>query len=113
VYTHPKIAGVDSPSRLPKTQGMSEIRRRRGLCRAFIAENKEEYVSARIVEKYRNFGSSGGVRCSEMIWGACALIGPARLQDVQKCFPHPTVSEIIAKRSGFKGGKGYRQEVKR
>jgi dihydrolipoamide dehydrogenase len=38
-----------------------------------------------------------GGACSEMIWGACALIeSELRVKDVKEIvFPHPTVSEII------------------
>ncbi|MGV8095704.1 MAG: dihydrolipoyl dehydrogenase [Mangrovibacterium sp.] len=103
VYTHPEIAGVGLTESAAKAQGIEVEVRRLPMAYAgrFIAENegKDGFCKVIVGKKYREIlgiHMVGGA-CSEMIWGACALIeAQLRVQDVQEIvFPHPTVSEII------------------
>lgn len=103
VYTHPEIAGVGLTESAAKAQGTEVEVRRLPMAYAgrFIAENegRDGFCKVVVGKKYREIlgvHMVGGA-CSEMIWGACALIeAQLRVQDVQEIvFPHPTVSEII------------------
>lgn len=103
VYTHPEIAGVGLTESAAKAQGIDVEVRRLPMAYAgrFIAENegKDGFCKVIVGKKYREILGVHlvGGACSEMIWGACALIeAQLRVQDVQEIvFPHPTVSEII------------------
>jgi len=103
VYTHPEIAGVGLTESAAKAQGIEVEVRRLPMAYAgrFIAENegKDGFCKVVVGKKYREILGVHlvGGACSEMIWGACALIeAQLRVQDVQEIvFPHPTVSEII------------------
>jgi dihydrolipoamide dehydrogenase len=103
VYTHPEIAGVGLTESAAKAQGVEVEVRRLPMAYAgrFIAENegKDGFCKVIVGKKYREILGVHlvGGACSEMIWGACALIeAQLRVQDVQEVvFPHPTVSEII------------------
>ena len=103
VYTHPEIAGVGLTEVAAKAKGIEVDVRRLPMSYAgrFIAENegKDGFCKVVIGKKYREILGIHlvGGACSEMIWGACALIeAQLRVQDVEEIvFPHPTVSEII------------------
>ncbi|MGD9558590.1 MAG: dihydrolipoyl dehydrogenase [Mangrovibacterium sp.] len=103
VYTHPEIAGVGLTESAAKAQGVEVEVRRLPMAYAgrFVAENegKDGFCKVIVGKKYREILGVHlvGGACSEMIWGACALIeAQLRVQDVQEVvFPHPTVSEII------------------
>jgi dihydrolipoamide dehydrogenase len=103
VYTHPEIAGVGLTKSAAKVQGLEVEVRRLPMAYAgrFIAENEGKDGFCKVIVG-RKYGEILGVHmvggaCSEMIWGACALIeAQLRVQDVREIvFPHPTVSEII------------------
>lgn len=103
VYTHPEIAGVGLTEAAAKEKGIEVEVRQLPMAYAgrFIAENegKDGFCKVIVGKKYKEIlgiHMVGGA-CSEMIWGACALIeAQLRVQDVEEIvFPHPTVSEII------------------
>lgn len=103
VYTHPEIAGVGLTEAVAKEKGIEVEVRQLPMAYAgrFIAENegKDGFCKVIVGKKYKEIlgvHMVGGA-CSEMIWGACALIeAQLRVQDVEEVvFPHPTVSEII------------------
>jgi dihydrolipoamide dehydrogenase len=103
VYTHPEIAGVGLTESAAKAKGLDVVVRKLPLAYAgrFIAENENKDGFCKVIAG-KKYGEILGVHivggaCSEMIWGACALIeAQLRIQDVQEIvFPHPTVSEII------------------
>ncbi len=103
VYTHPEIAGVGLTQSAAKAKGIEVETRQLPMAYAgrFIAENegKDGFCKVIVGKKYKEIlgiHMVGGA-CSEMIWGACALIeAQLRVQDVEEIvFPHPTVSEII------------------
>ncbi|MGE4587716.1 MAG: dihydrolipoyl dehydrogenase [Mangrovibacterium sp.] len=103
VYTHPEVAGVGLTESAAKAKGVEVEIRRLPMAYAgrFVAENEGKDGFCKVVAG-RKYGEILGVHmvggaCSEMIWGACALIeAQLRVQDVQEIvFPHPTVSEII------------------
>lgn len=103
VYTHPEIAGVGLTEAAAKEKGIEVEVRQLPMAYAgrFIAENegKDGFCKVIVGKKYKEIlgiHMVGGA-CSEMIWGACALIeAQLRVQDVEEVvFPHPTVSEII------------------
>jgi dihydrolipoamide dehydrogenase len=103
VYTHPEIAGVGLTESAAKAKGIDVETRQLPMAYAgrFIAENegKDGFCKVIVGKKYKEIlgiHMVGGA-CSEMIWGACALIeAQLRVQDVEEIvFPHPTVSEII------------------
>ncbi len=103
VYTHPEIAGVGLTEAVAKEKGIEVEVRQLPMAYAgrFIAENegKDGFCKVIVGKKYKEIlgiHMVGGA-CSEMIWGACALIeAQLRVQDVEEIvFPHPTVSEII------------------
>lgn len=103
VYTHPEVAGVGLTESAAKAKGIEVETRKLPMAYAgrFIAENegKDGFCKVVVGKKYKEIlgiHMVGGA-CSEMIWGACALIeAQLRVQDVEEIvFPHPTVSEII------------------
>ncbi|MCW0482608.1 dihydrolipoyl dehydrogenase [Gaoshiqia sediminis] len=103
VYTHPEVAGVGLTESAAKAQGIEVETRKLPMAYAgrFIAENegKDGFCKVIVGKKYKEILGVHlvGGACSEMIWGACALIeAQLRVQDVEEIiFPHPTVSEII------------------
>ena len=103
VYTHPEIAGTGLTEAAAKAQGIDVETRKLPMAYAgrFVAENegKDGFCKVVVGKKYREILGVHmvGGSCSEMIWGACALIEmQLRVQDVEEIvFPHPTVSEII------------------
>ncbi|MFY9150420.1 MAG: dihydrolipoyl dehydrogenase, partial [Prolixibacteraceae bacterium] len=103
VYTHPEIAGVGLTETAAKEKGIEVEVKQLPMAYAgrFVAENegKDGFCKVIVGKKYREIlgiHMVGGA-CSEMIWGACAIIeAQLRVQDVEEIvFPHPTVSEII------------------
>jgi dihydrolipoamide dehydrogenase len=103
VYCNPEIAGVGLTEAAAKEKGIAVRAETLPMAYAgrFIVENEGKSGICKVVvgEKY---GEVLGVHmiggaCSEMIWGACALIeSELRVKDVKEIvFPHPTVSEII------------------
>ncbi|TDO04751.1 dihydrolipoyl dehydrogenase [Sunxiuqinia elliptica] len=103
VYTHPEIAGVGLTESAAKAKGIEVETRQLPMAYAgrFLAENegKDGFCKVIVGKKYKEIlgiHMVGGA-CSEMVWGACALIeAQFRVQDVEEVvFPHPTVSEII------------------
>ena len=103
VYTHPEIAGVGLTESVAKEKGIEVEVKQLPMAYAgrFVVENegKDGFCKVIVGKKYREIlgiHMVGGV-CSEMIWGACAIIeAQLRVQDVEEIvFPHPTVSEII------------------
>ena len=103
VYTHPETAGVGLTESAAKAKGIEVETRQLPMAYAgrFVAENegKDGFCKVVVGKKYKEIlgiHMVGGA-CSEMIWGACALIeAQLRVQDVEEIvFPHPTVSEII------------------
>ncbi|WP_299582772.1 dihydrolipoyl dehydrogenase [uncultured Sunxiuqinia sp.] len=103
VYTHPEIAGVGLTESAAKAKGIAVEVRQLPMAYAgrFVAENegKDGFCKVIVGKKYKEILGVHlvGGACSEMIWGACALIeAQLRVQDVEEIvFPHPTVSEII------------------
>ena len=103
VYTHPEIAGVGLTETAAKEKGLEVEVKQLPMAYAgrFVAENegKDGFCKVIVGKKYKEIlgiHMVGGA-CSEMIWGACAIIeSQLRVQDVEEIvFPHPTVSEII------------------
>jgi len=103
VYTHPEIAGVGLTEFAAKEKGIEVEVKQLPMAYAgrFVVENegKDGFCKVIVGKKYREIlgiHMVGGA-CSEMIWGACAIIeSQLRVQDVEEIvFPHPTVSEII------------------
>jgi dihydrolipoamide dehydrogenase len=103
VYTHPEIAGVGLTETAAKEKGIEVEVKKLAMSYAgrFVAENegKDGFCKVIVGKKYREIlgiHMVGGA-CSEMIFGACAIIEmQLRVQDVEEIvFPHPTVSEII------------------
>lgn len=103
VYTHPETAGVGLTEAAAKAKGIAVEVRKLPMAYAgrFLAENegKDGFCKVIVGKKYKEILGIHlvGGACSEMIWGACALIeAQLRVQDVEEIvFPHPTVSEII------------------
>lgn len=103
VYTHPETAGVGLTESAAKAKGIEVEIKKLPMAYAgrFIAENegKDGFCKVIVGKKYKEILGIHivGGACSEMIWGACALIeAQLRVQDVEEIvFPHPTVSEII------------------
>jgi dihydrolipoamide dehydrogenase len=103
VYTHPETAGVGLTESAAKAKGIDVEVRKLPMAYAgrFVAENegKDGFCKVVVGKKYNEILGVHlvGGACSEMIWGACALIETQlRVQDVEEIvFPHPTVSEII------------------
>jgi dihydrolipoamide dehydrogenase len=103
VYCNPEIAGVGLTETAAKEKGIAVRAATLPMAYAgrFVAENEGKSGICKVItgEKY---GEVLGVHmiggaCSEMIWGACAMIeSELRVKDVREIvFPHPTVSEII------------------
>jgi dihydrolipoamide dehydrogenase len=103
VYTHPEIAGVGLTEAAAKEKSIEVVIKQLPMAYAgrFVAENEGKDGFCKVIAG-KKYGEILGIHmvggaCSEMIWGACAIIeSQLRVQDVQEIvFPHPTVSEII------------------
>ncbi|MBK5203533.1 MAG: dihydrolipoyl dehydrogenase [Prolixibacteraceae bacterium] len=103
VYTHPECASVGLTEAAAKAKGIEVEVRSLSMAYAgrFVIENEGKDGFCKIIAG-KKYGEILGVHmvggsCSEIIWGACALIeAQLRVQDVKELvFPHPTVSEII------------------
>jgi len=103
VYTHPECASVGLTEAAAKAKGIEVEVRSLPMAYAgrFVIENEGKDGFCKIIAG-KKYGEILGVHmvggsCSEIIWGACALIeAQLRVQDVKELvFPHPTVSEII------------------
>ena len=103
VYTHPEIAGVGLTETQAKEKGIEVVVKQLPMAYAgrFVAENEGKDGFCKVIAG-KKYGEILGIHmvggaCSEMIWGACAIIeAQLRVQDVEEIvFPHPTVSEII------------------
>ena len=103
IYTHPEVACVGLTEEEAKRRGISVVTSKlplsyngrycaeneggRGICKAVIDKSTKTLVGLHMV----------GGNCSEMIFGAAAMIENRQtVDDINKIvFPHPTVSEII------------------
>ncbi|MBD3315591.1 MAG: dihydrolipoyl dehydrogenase [Chitinivibrionales bacterium] len=103
IYTHPEVAMVgltESEAReagveivtgkLPMTYNgryLAESEGERGICKVVVDKQTGALLGVHMI----------GGHCSEMIYGAAALIeDEMRVHDIQEIvFPHPTISEII------------------
>ncbi|MDP4183765.1 MAG: dihydrolipoyl dehydrogenase [Bacteroidota bacterium] len=103
VYTHPEIAGVGLTEKQAQEQGIAYKVSMLPMQYAgrFVAENEGKNGFCKVIAGAK-YGEILGIHmiggaCSEMIYGACAMIETEmRLADVEEIiFPHPTVSEII------------------
>lgn len=103
VYTTPEIATVGLTEEDARRQGIPAkiAKLPMGISGRYLAEHANERGLAKIIvhaETHRLLGAHlvGGA-CSEMIFGAAAMIEAefrvAEIQDI--VFPHPTVSEVI------------------
>jgi len=103
IYTHPECACVGLTESAAKIGGIEVEVRSLPMAYAgrFMIENEGKNGLCKIVAGKKDGRILGihmvGGSCSEIIWGACALIeSHITVQDVKKIvFPHPTVSEII------------------
>ena len=108
VYSHPEIASVGMTEAQAKEKGIAYRASKKplavagrytvehgptpGVCKVIVGEERGEILGVHM--------AGGG--CSEMIWGAAALIeGEMRAVDTaQVIFPHPTISEAIKETVG-------------
>jgi dihydrolipoamide dehydrogenase len=104
VYSMPEIAGCGMTEDQAKAAGHSVKTASLPLIMSgrFLAENgKKGPGSVKVVVDADTKALLGvhmfGGLCSEMIWGAAAMIeAELRVQDIQEIvFPHPTVGEVI------------------
>jgi dihydrolipoamide dehydrogenase len=109
IYTHPEVAvvgmtlvdaekaGIPARShKLPLSVNgryLAETEGGRGLCKVVVDRRDGTVVGVHMI----------GGSCSEMIFGAAAMIHERlKIDDIEKfVFPHPTVSEIIKDTMGF------------
>ena len=103
IYTHPEVACVGLTEEEAKIRGISVVTSKlplsyngrycaenegnKGICKAVIDKSTKTLIGLHMV----------GGNCSEMIFGAAAMIeNKQTIDDINKIvFPHPTVSEII------------------
>jgi dihydrolipoamide dehydrogenase len=103
IYTHPEVACVGLTEEEAKIRGISVVTSKlplsyngrycaenedgKGVCKTVIDKSTKTLVGLHMV----------GGNCSEMIFGAAAMIeNKQTIEDINKIvFPHPTVSEII------------------
>ena len=103
IYTHPEVACVGLTAEDAKHRGLSVVTSKlplsfngrysaetdggRGLCKAVLDKLSKTLVGLHMI----------GGNCSEMIYGAAAMVeNKQTVEDINKIvFPHPTVSEII------------------
>ncbi len=103
IYTHPEVAIVGYTEDQAKERGYDAVTGKlpMNFNGRYLAENEGDRGVCKVVVD-RKYGTLLGVhiigaKCSEMIYGAAALIeDEMRVQDIEEIvFPHPTVSEII------------------
>ena len=103
IYTHPEVACVGLTDEEAKRRGLSVVASKlplsyngrycaenegnKGLCKAVIDKSTKTLIGLHMI----------GGNCSEMIYGAAAMVeNKQTIEDINKIvFPHPTVSEII------------------
>ena len=103
IYTHPEVACVGLTEEEAGRRGLSVVASKlplsyngrfcaeneggRGTCKAVIDKSTKTLVGLHMI----------GGNCSEMIFGAAAMVeNKQTVEDIRKIvFPHPTVSEII------------------
>lgn len=103
VYTYPEVASVGLTETQAKAKGLNvktakapmtisgrflaENQGKRGICKIVVDADSKLLLGAHML----------GSTCSEMIYGACAMIeNEMRVQDIQQIvFPHPTVGEVL------------------
>ena len=103
IYTHPEVAWAGLTEEEARERSIEFTAERKplrvagryliecdkepGFCKVIMGARHREVLGVHII----------GARCSEMIWGAAALIeAELRAPDIAKIiFPHPTVSEAI------------------
>jgi dihydrolipoamide dehydrogenase len=102
VYSAPEVAAVGLTAAAAEKSGipMLEARLPMSVAGRFLAENDGRglikvvfHAETRVLLGVHMVGG----HCSEMIWGACALIeSQARIDEIRETvFPHPTVCEVI------------------
>jgi dihydrolipoamide dehydrogenase len=103
IYTHPEVATVGLTLDDAEKRGLNVVGAKLPLSYSgrYLAENEGGRGVCKVVidKKYKTLlgvHMIGGV-CSEMIFGAAAMIeNELRVDDIKEIvFPHPTVSEII------------------
>ncbi len=103
IYTHPEVAGVGLTKDDAAAQGIEcvELKLPMGYSGRYLAETDNERGMAKVVvhavdRRILGVHLMGGY-CSEMIFGAAAMVANKQtVADVSNMvFPHPTVSEII------------------
>jgi dihydrolipoamide dehydrogenase len=103
IYTHPEAAAVGLTAGQAREQGydvvegklpmsfsgryLTETERGRGICKVVLDKRYHTLLGVHII----------GAECSEMIYGASAMIEEElRVEEIREIvFPHPTVSEIL------------------
>jgi dihydrolipoamide dehydrogenase len=103
IYTHPEVASVGLTREEAEKQGhtvavaklpmsyngryIAENDNGRGVCKVVVDSTTKTLLGVHMI----------GANCSEMIFGATAMIEHhMKIDDINKIiFPHPTVSEII------------------
>lgn len=103
IYTHPEVAMVGLTEAEAADAGIATVTAKLPLTYngRYLAESEGERGVCKVVVDTQ-YGTLLGVHmigghCSEMIYGAAALIeDEMRVQDIEEIvFPHPTISEII------------------
>jgi dihydrolipoamide dehydrogenase len=103
IYTHPEVAMVGLTEAEAAEAGIATLTAKLPMSYngRYLAESDGERGICKVVVD-KQYGTLLGVHiigghCSEMIYGAAALIeDELRVQDIQEIvFPHPTISEII------------------
>ena len=103
IYTSPEVAVVGLTEADATKQGIpvKTAKLPMGVSRRYLAEHDGERGQAKVVLHAETRQLLGvhllGGACSEMIWGAAALIeAEFRAQEIEDIvFPHPTVSEVM------------------
>jgi dihydrolipoamide dehydrogenase len=103
IYTHPEVATVGLTPAEAENQGLQMVSAKLPLSYGgrYLAENEGARGMCKVVVD-KQHGTLLGVHmvggaCSEMIFGAAAMVeSKLRVDDIKKIvFPHPSVSEII------------------
>ncbi len=103
IYTSPEVAVVGLTESEAKAKGIPVLAAKlpMGVSGRYLAEHDGERGQAKVILHAETRQLLGvhllGGACSEMIWGAAALIeAEFRAQEIEDIvFPHPTVSEVI------------------